>query len=370
METVSECDVLLALWDGEPARGKGGTADVIAYARALHRPVIIINSVTLEVTHENFDKFSPSDHNLRSFNALPNSPNVPAFGMGVHPALTAITLFQLKVDHAASRGAPQFRRLIAGTVMLHVLATLVAAAGLAFEWHGGVLPWIKLLCLAGALAVALVLRYTGAHHHWVRARLAAEIARSALATWGLPRKSVLFQDLDIPEVHQLMRSLHILHLRSSIAQPVAMEEFKRLYMEKRVDDQLGYYRQRLKRALPQLIRLRASFWISTVLALVFTAAYALNMIPISLHGEEVFYYFLPISLPVIAAACISLISVHDLHRRVARYREMEHLLEASHRQIAFCQTWNSLEKVVHKTENSLIQEVLEWHSITSFSESH
>jgi hypothetical protein len=167
-----------------------------------------------------------------------------------------------------------------------------------------------------------------------------------------------------------MRSLHILHLRSSIAQPVAMEEFKRLYMEKRVDDQLGYYRQRLKRALPQLIRLRASFWISTVLALVFTAAYALNMIPISIHGEEVFYYFLPISLPVIAAACISLISVHDLHRRVARYREMEHLLEASHRQIAFCQTWNSLEKVVHRTENSLIQEVLEWHSITSFSESH
>ena len=32
--------------------------------------------------------------------------------------------------------------------------------------------------------------------------------------------------------------------------------------------------------------------------------------------------------------------------------------------------WNSLERVVLKTERALLQEVLEWHSITSFSESH
>ena len=29
-----------------------------------------------------------------------------------------------------------------------------------------------------------------------------------------------------------------------------------------------------------------------------------------------------------------------------------------------------LERIVHKTERSLLQEVLEWHSITSFAESH
>jgi hypothetical protein len=38
--------------------------------------------------------------------------------------------------------------------------------------------------------------------------------------------------------------------------------------------------------------------------------------------------------------------------------------------VTFCQTWNSLERVVLKTEHALMQEVLEWHSITSFSESH
>jgi hypothetical protein len=49
---------------------------------------------------------------------------------------------------------------------------------------------------------------------------------------------------------------------------------------------------------------------------------------------------------------------------------MEHLLGASRKQIAFCQTWNSLERIVQRTERALLQEVLEWHSITSFAESH
>jgi hypothetical protein len=35
VDTVNGCDVLLALWDGEGARGKGGTGDVVAYAREL-----------------------------------------------------------------------------------------------------------------------------------------------------------------------------------------------------------------------------------------------------------------------------------------------------------------------------------------------
>ncbi|MER7667008.1 hypothetical protein ABTY61_00900 [Kitasatospora sp. NPDC096128] len=32
-EVVDRCDLLLAVWDGQPAGGKGGTADAVAYAR-------------------------------------------------------------------------------------------------------------------------------------------------------------------------------------------------------------------------------------------------------------------------------------------------------------------------------------------------
>ncbi|MDE3723587.1 hypothetical protein PWG71_19525 [Nocardiopsis sp. N85] len=39
---VEGCDRLVAVWDGEPARGPGGTADVVAHARSLGRPVTVL----------------------------------------------------------------------------------------------------------------------------------------------------------------------------------------------------------------------------------------------------------------------------------------------------------------------------------------
>ncbi|PSK98079.1 hypothetical protein CLV63_106127 [Murinocardiopsis flavida] len=39
---VEHCDELVAVWDGHPARGPGGTADVVAHARAHDRPVHVI----------------------------------------------------------------------------------------------------------------------------------------------------------------------------------------------------------------------------------------------------------------------------------------------------------------------------------------
>ena len=152
-----------------------------------------------------------------------------------------------------------------------------------------------------------------------------------------------------------------------------MSDFKEIYIAQRLDDQLAYYERQELRALPLFARLKAGFWIATVFALLCTLAYALSY---TLHIEAPrwvqawVFHFLPIALPVIAAALISMISINDLQRRVSRYREMKLLLLDSRKQVTFCQTWNSLEIIVLRTEHALLQEVLEWHSITSFSESH
>ncbi len=41
---VDHCDVLIAVWDGQPARGRGGTAEIVAYARDQGRPMYWIHS--------------------------------------------------------------------------------------------------------------------------------------------------------------------------------------------------------------------------------------------------------------------------------------------------------------------------------------
>jgi hypothetical protein len=39
---VDRCDHLFAIWDGRPARGLGGTADIVTYARDCGRPVTVL----------------------------------------------------------------------------------------------------------------------------------------------------------------------------------------------------------------------------------------------------------------------------------------------------------------------------------------
>jgi hypothetical protein len=372
METVDGADVLIALWDGEPARGKGGTADVVEYAKSIGKPMLILDAATLAARKENWSALKQGNVTLAELNRLPEAGT----GSGENPfkAPDSIYRFQQKCDAAASHGAPQFRLLIVSTVILHVLATIIAATALAFDLEYQLLPWAKLLCLVGALGVAIVLgRRAHSHSSWVRCRLATEFCRSALATWGLPRAAPLFQNLNLPTIRGLTRSLHILHSRSHAARPVSMSDFKEIYIARRLDDQLAYYQRQELRALPLFARLKAGFWIATVFAVLCTLAYAMSdtlRIETPHWVQAWVFHFLPIALPVIAAALISMISINDLQRRVSRYREMKSMLLDSRKQVMFCQTWNSLERIVLRTEHALLQEVLEWHSITSFSESH
>ena len=48
---ADNCDVLIAIWDGLPSRGKGGTAEIVDYARINKKPIYWINSVTGEINY-------------------------------------------------------------------------------------------------------------------------------------------------------------------------------------------------------------------------------------------------------------------------------------------------------------------------------
>lgn len=41
-EVARQCDLLLAVWDGQPAAGVGGTADVVSFAREHGKQVVVM----------------------------------------------------------------------------------------------------------------------------------------------------------------------------------------------------------------------------------------------------------------------------------------------------------------------------------------
>lgn len=49
---VDECRVLLAVWDGKPAEGLGGTADIVSYARGRGRLIVWLDPLGAEIHRE------------------------------------------------------------------------------------------------------------------------------------------------------------------------------------------------------------------------------------------------------------------------------------------------------------------------------
>ncbi len=49
---TDHCDVLMAVWNGKEAQGRGGTAEIVRYARSQRHPLIWINSETGKVRYE------------------------------------------------------------------------------------------------------------------------------------------------------------------------------------------------------------------------------------------------------------------------------------------------------------------------------
>ncbi len=47
---VREADLMIFVWDGGPAQGEGGTADIVAYAKERRRSAIWLNPITREET--------------------------------------------------------------------------------------------------------------------------------------------------------------------------------------------------------------------------------------------------------------------------------------------------------------------------------
>ena len=212
------------------------------------------------------------------------------------------------------------------------------------------------------------------HHSWVRCRLAAEFCRSALATWGLPRAAPLLQHLDLAGARGLARSLYILHTRSSATRPVPIEEFKRIYLEKRIDDQLAYYDRQVNRAHAALQAAdggflgRARFRPSCSRRSTRSPGRWTPRCRTGSRGRLSCSCRSPCrSWRPPASPSFRSTTCSAAWRATGKCAPCS---QASRAQIASCQTWNSLEHVVLKTERALLQEVIEWHSIRSFSESH
>ena len=361
LDIVNRCDVLLVVWDGQPARGKGGTADVVAYARAKGRPLLILNPETLVTSQERFEALSPADSGLDLLQHDRPAAN-PVPPASIHALLV---IFQQKCESAAD-ALPSFGRLNSTVLCLNIGGVAVATASLTFGWHWGGLPWATFVILVSALGIAAISRTKRSQRHLTRCRLAAEITRSALAIWDMPRTTRLFPDFEWFGLEPLRRSLDVLQRRAARQNSVDFETFRQQYLSERIAREREIFARQETQANRLLARLRMGFAISSVGAVAFAAIIAMSVsfgwavLPL---GIEIANY-LSLTLPLLSAAFLALISIHHLHGRVASAREMGLRLDTARRDITLCQSWTGLERAIAKAEHFLLREAFALHSVS------
>lgn len=52
--TLKGCNILMTVWNGKPSKGLGGTGDIVAYARQIKKPLLIIDDETGYTTWSNW----------------------------------------------------------------------------------------------------------------------------------------------------------------------------------------------------------------------------------------------------------------------------------------------------------------------------
>jgi hypothetical protein len=376
--TVDQADCLIAVWDGLPAQGPGGTAEIVDYAQILRRKTIL---------------FREEGSGVKKVESPPRSsratPEVLLHALGPYVELPPPP--QILVDHfktcdaEAARTAPRFRFYTLMMAACHLLATLAGGLGLALHAHESASGWfvilvglMKFYLVAAALGIMLYFWRTHRQEVWLRQRRAAEYCRSVLATWHCYYS---IEPDSFHEVHQLMalaRSALFLRLEYK-RDDVTVQAFRVAYAHNRVMDQLKYFRQEAKKAKAWMFPLRVAYLSFTLLAFA-TSAMLINLQTGNstlfldydhlTPGWKFFRYCLevsPLTFPALASFTITWMAINEVDRRLGRFHDLQEQMRLALIDLTYCTSWEGIRVSVEKTEKLLFKEVLEWYSMAQDS---
>lgn len=208
---TDNCDVLIAVWDGDAARGIGGTAEIVGYARKAQRSLEWIDAGTGELreekiekrllkafTHhetyneEKVDEGEIASDSARRFEELTELAEAAGLNPNIlGPLRETIVPQYVRATTLAARYKKRYSAT--GTWMYVLAATSVATVTLVAMFLEGVklplgirgerLIWLEVLQIAGIVGLLIVAAVKDWHRRWIDYRFLAERLRAATYLW-------------------------------------------------------------------------------------------------------------------------------------------------------------------------------------------
>ncbi len=342
-EILDVSDAMIFVWDGQPARGVGGTEETVMDARERGVPHQIIDATSGETGP--FPTTRPFPWTDSDFVRLPQEAGLEA-------------LFSA-LDRRALQGAPKSRMLAAGSITLNQVATHVSAILIVFAGSKEAAPAVKFVIVCVAAFLPWIGSRTRIRENWVKDRVHAELLRSVLASHA-------FAASLRPFAAELFQS-DAAFLRSAAWKLAARnrpwDEERNRYISERLNGQIDYLEAKGKLAARRLRRLLTTFKISSIGAMTLGGIAILQNKfdwPVAAWMDSTLLNFLPTVLPAVAAWSLSMIALFEYRRRGGLYLQIADRLKTKRGELIGAKCRVTAANVICSCERLLLTELWEW----------
>lgn len=415
-KVVESCEILIVVWDGQPERGKGGTAEIVEYALSLNRLVIWINSndanqpacIVSSVRTENKEKswlvsshpipqiaagLSPQFVQLSEYNRVPAfSPdgfvqsyndyrnilekarvgaNLP--GEQLHPIFNFLLPHYAMADHLAIHYQKIHIRAATWLYRLAAIAVVVAIIqALYIPDHTG---WIilEILALVSAVIWFRLSLCENWHEKWLNYRHLAErfrILTFSCLTRSEPSKKETDKNQTLPfypgPEGWVVEAFD--HVRSSLAPlKVSHRDFqsvKNFVLKGWIEDQTEFHSMIARKKALRAYKDHQFVGIMLGITLLAATLHMFDLVKIGFM--ENFIITMVVILPAFAASQHAIGGIHDFERIASRSERMEEILHRLERTISDAKTEEALQKGIQNAEDIMSTENHEWCVSLSF----
>jgi hypothetical protein len=378
---LQRCDVLIAMWDGRPANGIGGTAEVVDASGAMERPWAWIEVARPEsgrqpvarrvppridlVSRAAFDSLDRYNGQVIGIDTRPRAPD--GFARSGEIASLLLPYF-IRADRVATRQQSLSRFVSILLYVLSVIAICMPALQLVyFDEQQDLLSWVEVFALFAIIGLLALGRRMLLLERWLASRYLAERLRSLAflaelsATDALQTRSTDAQIELTASDEWRERAVSELALRMPrpvIDPSVLFRTASTRLVDEWFRPQISYHTQ-LKVSAERRSRQLKCIAIA-LFALSVTAALAhLADVHITRHSDAV---FLALSAPTVAAALSGYSAQRDYPRLAMTSQRMVHSLTVAIADIENATSVDELRDVAGRVDIVLQGESLDWYA--------
>lgn len=387
---IDRADAAIAIWDGQPAAGKGGTGDIVGYLREEHRPWIWLPVDGGQLVAENLDKLadvawlSMKDPDLARFCEF-NDARLDGGRLvvtnddfrqrmldasGVDLAADVITLLSwlqaplARAELLSKRFQSLYLRLSAMLFAFAAAAVCIVGAQLVFVPHIRFVVAGEIACLVSILVGLEWGRRAHIQQRWLSARYLAERLRSAffLALIGAETQSsaTAVFSWNVPVARWVDIAFDMVWMRRPQldVDKTSVKSLHDFLSHAWIDDQRSYFTTASERAG------RNYLFCTRAVEALFTLSLVIAIVHMALPGPENWgkqvVSLLAIGIPACAAALFGYSSEREYHRNALRYGQMsDSLFEANELMLA-ATNHAKVREIAGTVDQMLRQERGEW----------